>query len=79
MLWNGIIKIMTDKKLSKKEIEALNAQIQADQQKPVRENERRVRIGENLENAVKKMSKTEPISNKDLAKWSRQQRDIGQN
>lgn len=70
---------MTDKKLSKKEIEALNAQIQADQQKPVRENERRVRIGENLENAVKKMSKTEPISNKDLAKWSRQQRDIGQN
>lgn len=69
---------MTNKKPTNVEIKALEAQINSDQQKPVRDNERRVRIGENLENAVKKMSKTPPISNKDLAKWSKQQRDIGQ-
>lgn len=69
---------MTDKKLTKKEIQTLEAQIKSDQQKPVRENERRVRIGENLENAVKKMSKTPPISNKSLVKWAKKQRDTGQ-
>jgi len=66
---------MSNNKPTKKEIEALEAQIKSDQEKPVRENERRVRIGENLENAVKKMSKTQPISNKDLAKWAKRQRD----
>lgn len=66
---------MTDKKLSKKEIEALQAQINTDQEKPVRENERRVRIGLNFQDAIKKMSKTPPISNKDLGKWVKNQRE----
>ena len=69
---------MTDKKLTNKEIKALETQIKSDQKKPVRENERRVRIGKNLENAVKKMSKTPPISNKDLMEWAKKQRDTGQ-
>lgn len=69
---------MTNVKPTKKEIEALEAQIKSDQQKPVRENERRVRIGENLEKAVKKMSNTPPVSNKDLAKWAKKQRNTGQ-
>lgn len=68
---------MTDKKPTDLQIEALEAQIKHDQEKPVRENERRVRIGENLENAVAKMSKTLPINNKDLVKWSKSQRDAG--
>lgn len=70
----GIINIMTNKKLTKKEIEALDAQIKADQEKPVRENERRVRIGANFKDAVKKMAKTSPISNKDLVEWTRKQK-----
>lgn len=41
----------------------------------MRENERRVRIDENMEGAVKKMSKTPPINNKDLAEWVKKQRD----
>lgn len=65
-------------KLSKKEIEALETKIKVDQQKPVRDNERRVRISEDLENAIRKMSTTPPISNKDLAKWTKKQRDTGQ-
>lgn len=69
---------MIDNKPTKKEIEALEAQIKVDQEKPVKENERRVRIGEDLEGAVKKMSKTPPISNKDLAKWAKKQRDMSQ-
>lgn len=68
---------MSNNKPTKKEIEALEAQIKRDQEKPVRENERRVRIGENLENAVKNMSKTLPISNKELAKWAKKHRDTG--
>lgn len=68
--------MMPHRKPSKKEIEALETQIKSDQEKPVRENERRIRIGENLENAVKKMSKTPSISNKDLAKWAKKQRDV---
>lgn len=70
---------MTNDKPAKKEIEALEAEITRDQEKSVRENERRVRIGDNLENAVKRMAKTPPISNKDLAKWARKQRDTSQN
>lgn len=65
---------MTDPKLTKKEIEALEAQINADQEKPVRENERRVRIGSNFKDAVKKMANTPPISNKDLVEWTRKQK-----
>ncbi len=66
---------MTDKKPTKKEIETLEAQIKADQEKPVRENERRVRIGANFKDAIKKISQTPPISNKDLGKWVKKQRE----
>lgn len=65
---------MANKKLTKKEIEALDAQIKADQEKPVRENERRVRIGVNFKDSIKKMAKTPPISNKDLVAWTRKQK-----
>lgn len=65
---------MVDHKPTKKEVEALEAQIKNDQGKPVRENERRVRIGEDFEDAVKKMAKTPPISNKDLVEWTRKQK-----
>lgn len=70
---------MNDKKLTNKEIKVLETQIRSDQEKPVRENERRVRIGENLESAVKKMAKTPPIGNKDLAEWAKKQRGSSQN
>lgn len=66
--------MMTSNKLTKKEIEALEVQIKADQEKPVRENERRVRIGANFKDAVKKMAKTPSISNKDLVEWTRKQK-----
>lgn len=69
---------MSSHRPSKKEIEALEAQIKSDQQKPVRENERRVRISEGFEDAAKKMAKTPPISNKDLAKWAKKRRDTNQ-
>ena len=52
--------------MTKKDIETLEAQIKSDQEKPVRENECRVRIGENIKGAVKKMAETPLISNKDL-------------
>jgi hypothetical protein len=61
-------------KPSKKEIRALEAQIKSDQTKPVRENERRVRVGNSLKEAITKMSHTPPISNEDLAKWVKKQR-----
>lgn len=66
---------MTDPKLTKKEIKALEAQIKRDQEKPVRENERRVRIGGSFKDAIKKMAKTPPISNKDIVKWSKKQKE----
>lgn len=66
---------MTNKKPTKKEIEALEAQIEAYQAKPVRESERRVRIGGSFEDAVKKMSNTPPISNKELKEWAKKQRE----
>lgn len=69
---------MPNRKPTKQEISALEAQIKNDQEKPVRGNERRVRIGEGLGGAVKKMAKTPPVSNKDLAKWSKEQRDTSQ-
>lgn len=69
---------MNDKKLTNKEIKVLETQIRSDQEKPVRENERRVRIGENIEGAIKKMSNTPPISNKDLTEWAKKQREAGQ-
>ena len=62
------------KKPTKEEIKALEAQIKVDQAKPVRENERRVRIGGSLKDAIKKVSHTPPISNEDLAKWVKKQR-----
>lgn len=66
---------MSDEKPSEEKIKALQAQIKADQEKPVRENERRVRIGANFKEAIIKMSKTPPISNKDLGKWVKKQRE----
>lgn len=66
---------MSDKKLSKKEIEELEAQIKRDQERPVRENERRVRVGTNFKDAVKEMSKAPPMTNKDVAKWVKEQRE----
>lgn len=66
---------MTDKKPTKKEIEELDAQIKSDQEKPVRENERRVRIDGNFKDAVKRMAKTPAIKNKDLVKWAKKQRE----
>ena len=65
---------MTNSKQTRVKIKALEYEIKSDQLKPVRENERRVRIGANLKDAVRKMAKTKPVGNKDLAKWSKQQR-----
>lgn len=65
----------TDKKPTKEEIKELEAQIKRDQEKPVRENERRVRVGTNFKEAVKEMSKTPPMTNKDVAKWVKEQRE----
>jgi hypothetical protein len=65
---------MPDKKPTRKEVEALETQIKADQEKTVRGNERRVRIGSNLKDAVQKMSITPPVSNKSLTKWAKKQR-----
>lgn len=66
---------MNDKKPTKKEIEALEAQIEAYQAKPVRENERRVRIGGSFEDAVKKMSNAPPINNQKIKEWAKKQRE----
>ncbi len=66
---------MNDEKPTKKEIGELEAQIKSDQKKPVRENERRVRIDGNFKDAVKRMAKTPAIKNKDLVKWAKKQRE----
>jgi hypothetical protein len=66
---------MADKTPSKKEIEALEAQIRHDQEQPVRENERRVRVGGDFKEAVNKAAKTPPITNKDLVEWTRKQKE----
>lgn len=65
----------TDKKPTKEEIEELEAQIKRDQEKPVRENERRVRVGTNFKDAVKEMSKAPPLTNKGIANWAKEQRE----
>ncbi|HET6746606.1 MAG TPA: hypothetical protein VFH06_00690 [Candidatus Saccharimonadales bacterium] len=65
----------TDKKPTKEEIKELEAQIKRDQEKPVRENERRARVGSSFKDAVKEMSKAPPITNKDVAKWAKEQRE----
>ena len=70
---------MTDKKPTKEEIQELEAQIKHDQEKPVRENERRVRVGTNFNDAVKEMSHAQPITNKDVAKWVKEQREETEN
>jgi|GEM_PF-2291649 len=66
---------MPSKKPSKRQLEELEAQIKRDQEKPVRENERRVRVGTNFKDAVKEMSKAPPMTNKDVAKWVKEQRE----
>lgn len=65
----------TDEKPTKEEINELQAQIKRDQEKPVRENERRVRVGANFKDAVKEMSKAPPMTNRDVAKWVKEQRE----
>ncbi|MFZ1488193.1 MAG: hypothetical protein WAS74_04215, partial [Candidatus Saccharimonas aalborgensis] len=64
----------TDKKPTKAEIKELEAQIKADQEKPVRENERRVRVGAAFQDAVKEMSQAPPMTNNEVAKWVKDQR-----
>ena len=64
----------TDKKPTEAEINELEAQIKADQEKPVRENERRVRIGTKFKDAVKEMSKALPMTNEEVSKWVKDQR-----
>ena len=64
----------TDKKPTKAEIKELGAQIKADQEKPVRENERRVRVGVAFQDAVKEMSQAPPMTNNEVAKWVKDQR-----
>jgi uncharacterized protein YeeX (DUF496 family) len=69
---------MAKHKPAKAEIEALEAQVISDQEKPVRDNERRVRIGGSFNNAVKKMADRPPISNKNVVAWVRKQKkDFG--
>lgn len=50
-------------------------QIKLGQEKPVRENERRVRVGTNFKDAVKEMSKAPPMTNEDVSKWVKKQRE----
>lgn len=64
----------TGKKPTKAEIKELEAQIKADQEKPVRENERRVRVGGNFKDAVKEMSKAPPMTNEEVSSWVKDQR-----
>lgn len=64
-----------DKKPTKEEIKKLEAQIKRDQEKPVRENERRVRVGANFKDAVKEMSQAPPMTNEEVAKWAKKQRE----
>lgn len=70
-----ILERMADKKLSKKEVQKLQAEIEEYEKKPVGAHERRVRIDGSFENAVKKMANTPPISNKELKEWAKKQRE----
>ena len=65
----------TDKKPTEEEIKQLEAQIKADQKKPVRENERRVRVGAKFKDAVKEMAQAPPMTNEEVAKWVKDQRE----
>ncbi len=64
----------TDDTPTEEEIKELEAQIKADQEKPVRENERRVRVGGNFKDAVKEMSKAPPMTNEEVSRWVKDQR-----
>ena len=64
----------TDDKPNEEEIKALEAQIKHDQEKPVAEHERRVRIGGTFDNAVKTMAQAPPMTNEEVAKWVKDQR-----
>ncbi len=66
---------MSYKKPTEEEIKALQADVEAYMEKPVRENERRVRIGGTFEDNVKKMATSPPISNEKLKKWAKKQRE----
>ena len=65
----------TDDKPTEEEIKELEAQIKADQKKPVRENERRVRVGAKFKDAVKEMAQAPPMTNEEVAKWVKDQRE----
>ena len=64
----------TDDKPTREEIKALEAQIKHDQEKPVAEHERRVRIGGTFDDAVKTMAQAPPMTNEEVAKWVKDQR-----
>ena len=64
----------TDDTPTEEEIKELEAQIKHDQEKPVAEHERRVRIGGTFDDAVKTMAKTPPMNNDEVAKWVKDQR-----
>lgn len=67
--------MVEDKKPTEEEIIELEALIKRDQEKPVHENERRVRVGANFKDAVKEMSQAAPIRNKEVTEWAKKQRD----
>ena len=62
-------------KPTKAEIKELEAQIKHDQEQPVRENERRVRVGATFKDAVKEMAQAPPMTNVEVAKWVKDQRE----
>lgn len=64
----------TDDKPTEEEIKELEAQIKHDQEKPVAEHERRVRIGGTFDDAVKTMAQAPPMTNDEVAKWVKDQR-----
>ena len=64
----------TDDKPTEEEIKELEAQIKHDQEKPVAEHERRVRIDGTFDDAVKTMAKAPPMTNDEVAKWVKDQR-----
>ena len=48
---------MADKKMTKKEIEALEAQIKADQAKPVRASEKRLKLNMSFDEAISRIAR----------------------
>ena len=48
---------MAEKKMTKKEIEALEAEIKADQAKPVRGSEKRLKLNMSFDEAIDKIAK----------------------